>query len=434
MFGAKSYSMFEIFGVAREVPRNYASRVSVDNALIDALTQDKHIVIHGSSKQGKTSLRKNTLLASDYIYVTCSNKWSLSDLHNAILKAAGYKVEGSTVRSASGALKVTATLEASLKGLILGGKASGAAEGAGEVTKQTSSAPLQLDPGDVNDIIGALNAAGAPKFIVLEDYHYLPEETQKDFAVALKAFHENSSYCFVVIGVWLDENRLTQYNGDLLGRVVSINADSWNSEELREVISAGGEMLNVEFPESFVSALLSGSFDSVWIVQEVCKFACEGAGVYETGKTRRSVGGNVDALIRRAVDQNTARFSGFLSGFADGFQSTDLQMYRWLIYTVLRSDVSALEKGLPLAAITTLINEGHPSAPVNQGNITQALRSTSSLQTSRLDVKPIVLDYHQTARRLNVVDRSFLIWIQHQDRAELAAELGLPWTDQPLFV
>jgi len=428
MFGAKkSYSMYEIFGVARDVPRNYAIRQRVDGGLVDALTQNKHIVIHGSSKQGKTSLRKNTLLVSDYIYVTCSNKWSLADLHNAILKAAGFKVEGSTVRTSSGTLKVSATLEASARAFLVGGKGSITGEADGTQTNEQSSAPMQLDPADVNDIITALGAADAQRFIVLEDFHYLPEDTQKDFAVALKAFHENSAYCFVIIGVWLDENRLTQHNGDLLGRVVSINADKWEKHELREVMESGADLLNIKFDDDFIDQLIAGSFDSVWIVQEVCKFACEAEGVHKTSDTKRVIGGNVDDLIRRAVDQNTARFSGFLSAFADGFQATDLQMYRWLLYAVLMSGVEELEKGLSLATITSLINDAHPEKPVNQGNITQALRSTSSLQTSRLDVKPIVLDYHQTARRLNVVDRSFLIWMQHQDRAELADELGLPW-------
>ena len=131
----KHYSMYEIFGVARDVPRNYVVRDQVDTALVDALTQNKHIVIHGSSKQGKTSLRKNTLLTTDYIYVTCSNKWTLVDLHNAILKAAGFKVEGATSRTASGALKVNATLEANARALLFGGKASASAETDAELAK-----------------------------------------------------------------------------------------------------------------------------------------------------------------------------------------------------------------------------------------------------------------------------------------------------------
>ncbi|MFB7324760.1 hypothetical protein [Streptomyces sp. NPDC056190] len=59
-----------------------------------------------------------------------------------------------------------------------------------------------------------------------------PEETQKDFAVAVKAFHESSSFTFIGVGVWLQENRLVQFNGDLSGRIATINADKWLRSEL----------------------------------------------------------------------------------------------------------------------------------------------------------------------------------------------------------
>ena len=127
----------------------------------------------------------------------------------------------------------------------------------GEIERSSSEAittsKLELDPEDVNDIITAL--ADLKQFIVLEDFHYLPVETQKDFSVALKAFHEQSRLCFIIVGVWLEENRLTVYNGDLTGRIVSVNADTWTHEELRTVINTGEALLNVQFADSFKDIL-----------------------------------------------------------------------------------------------------------------------------------------------------------------------------------
>ena len=76
----------DVYGISRDLPLNYVSRKTADEALVDNLTRDKHLVIFGSSKQGKTSLRKHCLKDSDYIVVHCSNSWSLDDLHSAILK------------------------------------------------------------------------------------------------------------------------------------------------------------------------------------------------------------------------------------------------------------------------------------------------------------------------------------------------------------
>jgi len=62
---------------------------------------------------------------------------------------------------------------------------------------------------------------------------------------------------------------------------------------------------------------------------------------------------------------------------------------------------------------------------LNAGNISQALKSTARLQVNQ-GVKPLVLDYDQSLQRLNVVDRSFLIWLGSQDRREILELVDLP--------
>lgn len=150
----------------------------------------------------------------------------------------------------------------------------GGAEAGRTNANQTTTTPLELDPEDVNDIILALDSIRFSRYIVLEDFHYLPIESQKDFSGALKAFHEESKYCFIVVGVWLEENRLTVYNGDLTGRITSINADMWEEPELRNVISKGEELLNISFNPRFVDDLILNCSGSVYITQEACYQCC----------------------------------------------------------------------------------------------------------------------------------------------------------------
>lgn len=426
ILSVKRHTLDEVFGVARDLPSNYVVRNLVDGRLISALTRNQHIVIYGSSKQGKTCLRKFNLVDSDYIVITCSNKWSLGQLHSAILKAAGYTIDGTTTLAVSGEAKVAAKLGGAFG--LFGNKASAemSAEGTGSRSKETESRPIELDPADVNDIISALSAANCPKFVVLEDFHYLPDETQRDFAVALKAFHEDSPYSFVVVGVWRDQNRLIQQNGDLTGRVISIDADRWMNDELQEVINSGEKLLNIEFSETFKSELLNGCFNNVYVVQESCRLACERALVYQTQETTKYVEAEASPLIKEAVDAHTARYTGFIGNFAAGFQGSTLEIFKWLLWPVLTSEVTDLEQGLNYASIRSAIDDRHPSAPINAGNITQALQSVASLQVGKMAIKPIILDYDETNRRLSAVDRSFLIWLQHQDRDELLSLAGLP--------
>lgn len=413
----------DVFGISRELPLNYQERDSADKVFIDSLSRDRHLVIYGSSKQGKTSLRKHCLQQGDYITVHCSNKWMLDDLHSAILKKCGFEVTLSNTKSSSGKHKIFASIKAS----VFGAGATGGAEAEREEGQERATQPLELEPEDVNDIISALESIRFTKFIVLEDFHYLPVETQKDFSVALKAFHENSDICFLIVGVWLEENRLSVYNGDLTGRVLSIDADKWERKELEEVINSGAALLNVEFSANFLNDLLLSCFNSVHVVQEACHRCCVESGIYSTQDEIKCIGEDLDAkaIVKDVVNQQSGRFNSFITQFADGFQATELEMHRWLLYPVLTSNTSDLNFGLRQKAIRDTLRQHHPRADsLNQGNVTQALQSAAALQIKK-DIKPMVLDYDQTNLRLNVVDRSFLIWLDNQDRDELLAVAGL---------
>ncbi len=51
-----------VYGISRNLPENYVARMSVDNNFIESLSLDKHIVIYGSSKQGKNVFEKTLSL------------------------------------------------------------------------------------------------------------------------------------------------------------------------------------------------------------------------------------------------------------------------------------------------------------------------------------------------------------------------------------
>ncbi len=95
-FTYMEYTVDEVYGLSRNIPLNYVERHDVEERLLFNLNRDKHITIFGSSKQGKTCLRKHCLNENDYILVQCSNRWSLSDLNANILKRAGYELTEST--------------------------------------------------------------------------------------------------------------------------------------------------------------------------------------------------------------------------------------------------------------------------------------------------------------------------------------------------
>lgn len=409
----------DIFGTVRDLPQNYVERELVDDKLQDMLERDKHTVIYGSSKQGKTCLRKHCIPEEDRIEVHCSNKWDLEQLMGAILKKAGYKIERSETKTMTGRYKIIAKLKS--------GFFSGGGEAEVEKSKEKVRESLELDPSDVNDVIRALDNIDFDKYIILEDFHYMSEETQEDFAVALKAIHENSDLVFIIVGVWLEENRLISLNGDLRDRVNSVNADRWKQEKLIEVIERGEEHLNIEFDSVFKEELTDNCHESVSIVQKTCQTVCKEEGINQTQEELRTIAEDIKAIevVREVVDENSARYERFLRDFAEGFQQTEYDMYMWLLYPIIKSDPKEVERGVHYSDIREMIEDKHPEGTdLNPGNLTQSITSVSSLQ-AKIGIKPFILDYDSNNRRLSSVDKGFLTWISTQDESKLLDDAGL---------
>lgn len=421
---SEMYNLNDVYGLTREVPLNYVERSDVDGKLKENLNREKHITIFGSSKQGKTCLRKHCLNSDKYIIVQCNNRWNIIDLNANILKRAGYEVTESTKMSVGGKAKIIASINGKAK--IIGGSL----EGEGEQTDETATVyrPLELDAEDANDIIAALKEIDFDKYIVLEDFHYLKQETQRDFAFELKAFHENSKLCFIIIGVWLDENKLVIYNGDLTGRIIPINTDDWNNENLRLVIEKGAELLNIKFTESFMEETIKSSSGNVYIVQETCHRACQMKNIHATQPQKMLIGDDLNPveIVRQIIREQSGRYNTFIQNYANGFQDTTLEMHKWLLYPILTSDISQLSDGLSYRYIRQTIERAHPKKhELNPGNVTQALKSVTSLQLTK-SIQPFILDYDESNLILHIVDRGFLIWLSMQDRNDLLDSVDLP--------
>jgi len=419
-------SASDVFKTSRGLPLNYVTRNHADQRFIDALTEDSHLVIHGSSKQGKTSLRKSNLNDEDYIDLTCSNNWDLQELHISILKEAGYSITISESKTIKGKGKIKLKF-----GLPFVGGPSATAGVGYEKAKQINKKNLELDPNDVNDVIRALKEIEFNRYIVIEDFHYLPEETQIDFSIALKAFHEASEICFIVVGVWLEEDRLTVHNGDLTGRVISINADLWTDGDLDELFYKSEALLNVSFAENFKTNIKSSCNGSIFLVQQLCHKACKDQSITSTVSSTVVVGEEFDVVseIRSLLDNQNSRYYKFITDFSAGFDQTELELYKWVLFAIINVENSVLEKGLAAAAIRRIIETKHPKkSSISQKKLVQALRKSVDLQV-KSRIQPIVFEYDSNTTRIKIVDRSFLLWLEFQDHdclydyADLSDEL-----------
>ena len=212
----------------------------------------------------------------------------------------------------------------------------------------------------------------------------------------------------------------------------SVDVDTWTDENLFEVIKAGEALLNIYFSDEFKKEVVRKSFESVHLVQEACRRCCRHHQIFTTQLELKEIGTREEAVrfIKEVVDEQSGRYRGFLMSFADGFQQTDLEMPKWIIYAILMANIEELESGIRLRELSRIIKSAHPEGEgLNNGNITQALNSATSLQ-SKKGVRPIVIDYDTANRNLHVVDKGFLIWLANQEVSEILQDLSLPFDDQ----
>lgn len=115
--------------------------------------------------------------------------------------------------------------------------------------------------------------------IILEDFHYLDEETRKEMSFYLKSFFEQGIY-IVIIGILSEQNLLTYFNGDLSGRVEEIDL-SWENKDLFEVLEKGEKTLNITFCDNVKNELVNSSFNNVGLLQRLSERVCFENGITE---------------------------------------------------------------------------------------------------------------------------------------------------------
>ncbi|MFK7319097.1 hypothetical protein ABBZ93_18750 [Acinetobacter baumannii] len=407
----KSNSIYEVFST-NSIPLNYIQR-KIDVIFIENITHGNHVVVFGSSKQGKTSLRKYHLNESEYISLNCINTWGLEDIFKAILKAVGF-VQETEVKTQ----KV---------GKISGGFSFWKikADVANERQVARTGKVLEINTQDPNDIVSVLKEWGFDKKVIsIDDFHYLPEDVQKSFSTALKVFHDNSSIKFLITAVWSGD-RLSILNGDLQGRITSINADIWDNNDLEELIHVSEALLNIKFHEEIIKELVEKSDGFVHMVQAIASNICAQENLYRTSSCMKLIGENISIQneVLRYVNLSSSRYRRLFQELCTYTSETEYDFYRWLIFIlVCKIEEKYLKSGLYYKALYRLLVDNHPESSTFTGTTKRKfgslLKKIVEAQT-KINISPIVFDYDDNIEKLEIVDKSFLLWLKHQEKEEL---------------
>ncbi|MFF0445792.1 hypothetical protein ACFYT4_05105 [Streptomyces sp. NPDC004609] len=406
-----------VFGISANAnSKSYVDRGGLDARFRQALAADRHIAVHGGSKQGKTWLRTKGLEGEATIVVQCTPGATASSLLQealgrigvqAVLKMTNSRdLEGSLDFSGSGELGAKILAKLSLTGK-LGAKA--------KIQQGKELQPIGQTAADLAWV--AETIAASDHRLVLEDFHYIDETVQRELAFMLKAMGEYGLFV-VIVGVWPKTHLLSYYNGDLEGRVDDIHL-TWSDAELTRVLVQGADALKITFSAALIAELVREASGNVGLLQRLAEQVCTAEQVYSSpgfGGARRNldVGASL-AVARQAVaDQMEGRFETFADNFVRGMRRLPqgLEVYRHLLEAVTDASDQELLDGIDSAVLLQRIASHPGGAAIRASDLTQALDRIDSLQL-KIGVQPLVLTYNKSSRKLFLADRSFLFFRRH---------------------
>ncbi|WP_099241083.1 AAA family ATPase [Synechococcus sp. BDU 130192] len=430
---SKKYQVTEVFGVSTKLIKSYIERPKVDDMFKSALHEQKQIVVYGASKQGKTSLILKHLKKEDYVKVECSPSTQAIDIYRSILRQLNIrfletytkenKTEGSLGGKANVTIKVPFVSEAEVEGDIQGNASH---------SRGTTETFIDYNLALAQDVSELLNKNSFNKVIILENFHYLSQETQETLAYDLRIF-QDYEIVFVILGIWREANRLVQYNGDLLDRVIEIPVEPWSKDDFRRVIDKGSKLLNVDFSQ-IQENLIERSFDSIGVVQELCKKCCSTQGLSQTNENRISISfESLATSIQGKTQDYAARHIRNFESFSDVLRKTSTQSGKlslgfpyYFIKLLLIIDFSILQKGLPKSFILEEIRRiHHRSEDVRSSDLSKFLHNITQHQINK-SIRPPFVDYDRGGKIIKIIDSSLYFFLYNSDRNEILNDLSDP--------
>jgi hypothetical protein len=361
---------------------------------------NEHLIIHGPSKSGKSTLWGSRLSENDVIKIPCRPKTTLADLYSEIVDELNIFFQSS--REVGTELKEEFKTEVYLKMAEFGRTStSSASESNSERIREERLVHPVLSSRNLNKYIKA-----AKKFVVVENIHYADEELKKELS---KELHNFSDYkCkWIIVGVQHKADDIFLENRDLVGRLREISTGYFTKDQIFEIISKGEEKLNIKLSIELKDKIFQESQGVSALAQDIAKNYCILSDVDKTERFLKKIDLDVD-LFKRCCsligNSNIQVFRRFVSDIQKGGRSDGTtKKYYWILRVI--KDKSFPKDGVYNTDIYRMIQE-YGESTSDQSGITQGLQYINRMQETN-NITPPVLEYDESKRKLFILDPYF---------------------------
>ncbi|MFB5761995.1 ATP-binding protein [Paenibacillus medicaginis] len=247
----RKYLSNEVFKPGAFPKHTYISRVSSEFAytyefrLKQALNTSGFLTsIIGPSKTGKTVLCEKVIGLENLVSLTGNDFKGALPFWTTIANRVGLAIEGEQLHT----------------NMVAGERIEG-------ITESNSSSFREKYLTGKDQVIDYFNKNKL--VLVLDDFHYAPEETQLDMSYQLKDAIRKE-FKAIVISLPHRADDAIRKNADLSGRLSLINIEPWQIDSLKEIAITGFNTLDININDELATFLAAESLTSPQLMQSIC--------------------------------------------------------------------------------------------------------------------------------------------------------------------
>lgn len=224
-------------------------------------------LLTGSSKTGKTTLYNKVLKNNELVplVVRCNETIDANEFWKRPLEVVDFR----RIKEIQNAEEIEISTSGKIGGSIgwkwLAGLIGEVSLGLKGTKTEIEIREAIVSKPSPSHLIPLLNNSNA--VLVVEDFHYLTEETQKHIFQQWKSFTDEG-VSVIVVGTTHHGVDLAYANSDLIGRIQQIELKRWSFVDLKQIAIKGFAKLKIDLPEQAVDTIAKESVGLPIIAQQ----------------------------------------------------------------------------------------------------------------------------------------------------------------------
>ncbi|MCI3926975.1 AAA family ATPase [Paenibacillus sp. TRM 82003] len=412
------------------VSRKYKYNQTFDDFLGKCLqSNDKIISITGPTKCGKTTLTKSVIDPSAMVRIHGADITTPDKLWELVLAKLNTPIETRETKGRDTENEVGSEINSSGPlSWLWGFGAKGTYKWKGK-----KSHTLQLDKKQSDHQNAIKNMIERKSVLVIDDFHYIAPEVQKEVCRQLKGDLESDKGHppIVLCSIPSRADATTRALSELQGRVTSIKFSKWSNDDLYEIIEKGFHSLNyhVSNRTEIQEFLLHEALGSPHVVQDCCKSICSQKGI-EQGR-KKFFGREIISFSRPEMEQSLEEVAGelhyersykiiedglptkgqkrILHVVGEGDEQEEADVYQLLLRALELDPPKDRISRNELDSRISQLTRGKPPARSSVGAV---LKNLNRLVLDS-NIRNMVLDWDEGSGELIIMDPLFLLYLRH---------------------